>query len=148
MANENITQPLTLPKNVTAPFYWSESVFRQALGQDMSKIILGGGTVLAMHWKHRVSTYLDYFLNEPNLAKASEIINKTHPSNLEEIAEELKKWRSSDLVKTAMDGKDLIEPYYQAIADNLWSHAETAIRTRTLPEHLFVTEIQTPGLVR
>lgn len=94
MANENITQPLTLPKNVTAPFYWSESVFRQALGRDMSKIILGGGTVLAM------------------------------------------------------DGKDLIEPYYQAIADNLWSHAETAIRTRTLPEHLFVTEIQTPGLVR
>ena len=50
-----------------APFHKSEILFRNIYGENMDKITLGGGTVLAMHWQHRVSTDLDYFLNPQNL---------------------------------------------------------------------------------
>ena len=234
-----------------APFYWSESVFRKIFKDDMDKIVLGGGTVLAMHWDHRVSTDLDYFLVEPNLIKARELINKTREplrelhaegeikdleestyhikffvhdaettlfttqsiilepathhekqsglklenvaeilakkingrilslgdftmrdfydfcvachkapetfnkalstagdSSLESIAHELKRWRSSDMVKGAIKGKQLVDPRYQKLTDNLWSHAETALRTRTIPDHLFELSNDKPGLER
>ena len=239
---DNISQPLSIPRNVMAAFYWSESVFRKIFKGDMNKIVLGGDTALAMHWDHRVSTDLDYFLIEPDILKAKELISKTKQplrdlhaegkikdlnesafhtrffvqdteitlfttqsiirdsathhekhselkleniaeilakkingrilslgdftmrdfydfciachkepatfnkalstadeSDLESIAHELKRWRSSDLVNEAIKGKQLIEPRYHKIADNLWSHAETVIRTRTIPDYLFET---------
>ena len=233
------------------PFYWSESVLRKIFKEDMDRIVLGGGTVLAMHWNHRMSTDLDYFLIEPNLVKARELISKTeqplrklqsegkikdldeaayhtrffvqdteitlfttqaltqeptthhekhskikleniseilakkingrilslgdftmrdfydfcvachkepglfnealntaNKNDLDKIADELKKWRSSKLIAEAISGKQLIEPRYQRIVDNLWSHAETAIRSRAIPAHLFATSNEIPGSER
>ena len=72
-----ISQPLPIPHNVRAPFYWSESVFRNIFKEEIDKIVLGGGTVLAMHWNHRLSTDLDYFITEPNLITARNLINRT-----------------------------------------------------------------------
>ena len=246
-----MSKPLAIPRNVMEPFYWSESVFRKIFNEDVNKIVLGGGTVLTMHWEHRTSTDLDYFSIEPNLVKARELINRareplrelqakgkiqdleeaayhlkffiygtettlfttqsttlepathhekhsglklentaeilvrkisgrilslgdftirdfydfcvachkepeafdkalrtTSESEIETIVHELKRWRSPDIVKEAIKGKQLIEPRYQDIANNLWSYAETALRTRTLPGHLFELSDGKPGAAR
>lgn len=74
--NDKNTRPLQLPPNITAPFYRTESLFRKHLKEDMDKLVLGGGTVLAMHWQHRISTDLDYFVSEKDQRKAREIIEK------------------------------------------------------------------------
>ena len=65
--NTATSQPLPIPRYIKAPFYRSEILFRNIYGENMDRITLGGGTVLAMHWQHRVSTDLDYFLNPQNL---------------------------------------------------------------------------------
>ena len=248
---DSISQPLAIPGNVMSAFYWSESVFRNIFKEDIDKIVLGGGTVLAMHWNHRVSTDLDYFLIEPNVLKAKELISKarepllelqaqgklqgleeaayhlkflihdtettvfttqriitdppTHhekqsglklenidevlakkingrilslgafttrdfydlcvachkdpetfnralstasDSDVEAILHELKQWRSSDMIKEAITGKQLIQPRYRNLVDNLWSHAESALRSRSLPDHLFDTSNDMSGLER
>lgn len=51
-----MAKPPQVLSNVKTAFTWTENVFRTLLGNDMDKIVLGGGTVLAMHWSHRVST--------------------------------------------------------------------------------------------
>ena len=66
--NTVTSQALTIPRYIMAPFHKSEILFRNIYGENIDKITLGGGTVLAMHWQHRVSTDLDYFLNPQNLS--------------------------------------------------------------------------------
>lgn len=39
-------------------------VIQELLVRDWSKLVLGGGTVLAMHWNHRHSTDLDFVVEE------------------------------------------------------------------------------------
>lgn len=39
-------------------------VIEELLVRDWSKLVLGGGTVLAMHWHHRHSTDLDFVVEE------------------------------------------------------------------------------------
>ena len=246
-----ISQPLSIPRNVMPAFYRTEALFRNIFQEDMDKIVLGGGTVLAMHWNHRISTDLDYFLIEPNVLKAKELISKarkpllelqaqeklqglddaayhikffihgtettifttqrimTDPSthhekqsglklenideilakkingrilslgafttrdfydicvachkdpdtfnkalstasdnDIEAILHELRQWRSSDMIKEAIAGKQLIEPRYPNLVDNLWAHAESALRSRNLPDHLFDTSKDITGLER
>lgn len=233
---------LRIPRYIMVPFYKSESIFRKIYDKDMDKIALGGGTVLAMHWQHRISTDLDYFLDprhlsgEENIAlikKAAEHLKESSPSNtihsletapyhlkfkiddtevslftsrplisapashhekhtslkleniseilakkisgrimnlgtftkrdfydfcvacnktpdlfkravnlletdqLKEIADELKDWRNSPLIKQAEKSKPLLEPVYQELADNLWRYSEDVIRCNTVPDHLF-----------
>ena len=225
-----------------APFYRSKNLFLNIYGKDMDKITLGGGTVLAMHWQHRVSTDLDYFLNPQNLtgkenisliSKAADyletaaakniihslnaapyhlkfmiyetevslftstpltddptthhekhsslkldniteilskklsgrvmnlgtfairdfydfcvachktpesfntVLNMLNPNQRTEVADEIKDWRNSPLIKQAEKNKPLLEPAYQELADNLWRLSEDVIRHNTIPEHLF-----------
>lgn len=39
-------------------------LIEQLIVADRSNLILGGGTVLAMHWQHRISTDLDFVIAE------------------------------------------------------------------------------------
>lgn len=208
----------------------------------MDRVALGGGTVLTMHWQHRLSTDLDYFLDprhltgEENIAlirKAADYLkeaceqqiihaleaapyhlkfkieqtevslftstpiisdppgyhvkhtplkvenvaeilakklsgrimnlgtftkrdfydfcvachkmpeslsrarNVLDNEQLNEIADEVRDWRNSPLIKQAEKNKPLLQPAYQELADNLWQYAEAAIRYNTIPEHLF-----------
>ena len=251
--NTATSQALTIPRYIMAPFYRSEILFRNIYGENMDRITLGGGTVLAMHWQHRVSTDLDYFLNPQNLfgkenislirnaadylenAAAKNIthslnaapyhlkfmidetevclftstpltddptthhekhtslkldniteilskkllgrvmnlgefakrdfydccvachktpesftaaLNILEPRQLTEIADEIKDWRNSPLIKQAEKNKPLVEPVYQELADNLWRLSEDVIRHNTIPEHLFADIPPTKQLSR
>ena len=251
--NTATSQALTIPRHIMAPFYRSEILFRNIYGKDMNKITLGGGTVLAMHWQHRVSTDLDYFLNPQHLtgkenislirnaadylenAAAKNIIHSlkkspyhlkfmidktevslftstpltddptTHhekhsslkldniteilskklsgrvmslgtfairdfydfcvachktpeaftatlnilePSELTEIADEIKDWRNSPLIGQSDKDKPLLEPVYKELADNIWRISENIIRHNTIPERLFTDIAPTKQLSR
>ena len=251
--NTDASQTLTVPRYIMAPFYKSENLFRNIYGKDMDKITLGGGTVLAMHWQHRVSTDLDYFLNPQNLtgkenislisnaadylenAAAKNIIhslnaapyhlkfmidktevslftstpltddptthhekhtslrldniteilskklsgrvmnlgtfairdfydfcvachktpesfntvlNMLNPNQLTEIADEIKDWRNSPLIRQSDKDQPLLEPVYQELADNVWRISEDVIRHNTIPEHLFADIPPTKQLSR
>lgn len=52
------------------------------------------------------------------------------------------------MIKEARAGKQLIEPRYPNLVDNLWDHAESALRSRKLPDDLFDTSNDIPGLER
>ena len=250
---DDISQPLSIPRNVMGPFYWSESVFRKIFKEDMNKIVLGGGTVLAMHWHHRISTDLDYFLNTRTLTGGETIalirkaanyledastkdtihsletapyhlkfkideteiflftlpelisdptshhekntslklenipeilgkklagrimnlgafaqrdfydfcvachktpdsfstaLNTLNRKQLIQIADEVKDWRNSPLIRQAEKNKPLIEPVYRELADNLWRLSEDVIRHNTVPDHLFADIPPTKELSR
>jgi len=46
-------------------------MIQELLVRDWSKLVLGGGTVLAMHWNHRHSTDLDFVVEEDEPLDAS-----------------------------------------------------------------------------
>lgn len=93
-----MTKELQIPGNVKTAFYWTEDLFRTLLKDDMNKIALGGGTVLAMHWKHRISTDLDYFLVTTNMNDAGRIIGSlTEPLHILEANKKIRDLEHSPL---------------------------------------------------
>jgi len=51
-------------------------VMQELLVQDWSSLVLGGGTVLAMHWHHRHSTDLDFIVEEDEPLHAGALRNR------------------------------------------------------------------------
>ncbi|MCY3678164.1 MAG: nucleotidyl transferase AbiEii/AbiGii toxin family protein [Gemmatimonadetes bacterium] len=51
-------------------------VMQELLVQDWSSLVLGGGTVLAMHWNHRHSTDLDFIVEEDEPLHAGALRNR------------------------------------------------------------------------
>ena len=227
---------LTIAGSLSAPFYRSVKLIRDPLVQGADNLVLGGGTVLAMRWGHRISTDLDYFLNTDNFPQAKAQINDianhlkgadksalydldistyhlkfmidgtaisvftspsytdhkpvqyerkselplestveilakklhgrilsngeftqrdfydlcvachtdpesytalwqlTAESDRNAIADELKRWRSSDNIKNAQNSAPLIAPIYTNLADRLWDYSENVIRYNRIPD--------------
>ena len=227
---------LKITDNLSVPFYRSVKLIRDSLGAGADNLVLGGGSVLAMRWGHRISTDLDYFLRTENLIQAHTHINElamnlnsadktsvtdlnvftnhlnfrigdtaisvfstppytSHEASQYEsecelplehtveilakklygrilsngeftqrdfydlcvachidpdsytslwqltaetdrniIADELKRWRTSDAIRNARNSDPLIEPIYTKLADRLWHYSEDVIRSNTIPD--------------
>ena len=53
---------LEIPSILAEPFHVAGQVLTEAFGISATEVLtLGGGTVLAMYYRHRVSTDLDFF---------------------------------------------------------------------------------------
>lgn len=57
---------LELPQNLSEQFEVAGRALRDAFGIEVREsVLLGGGTVLAMYYEHRISTDLDFFAKKP-----------------------------------------------------------------------------------
>ena len=66
---------ISIVPNVRTALQHIVPLFSKALGPDIDKLHLGGGTVLASRWQHRLSTDLDFFLHETNPADARRLLS-------------------------------------------------------------------------
>ncbi len=70
------TQPtLVIAANVQPALEQVAPLFQKALGPNIDKLQLGGGTVLASRWQHRTSTDLDFFLHGDNQASVAVLLS-------------------------------------------------------------------------
>ena len=70
---------ISIVHNLAAPLQHIVPLFNEALGPNIDKLHLGGGTVLASRWQHRLSTDLDFFLHT------------THPSDARTLLSAIRK---------------------------------------------------------
>ena len=66
---------ISIVPSVTTALQHIVPLFNEALGPDIDKLHLGGGTVLASRWQHRLSTDLDFFLHETNPADTRTLLS-------------------------------------------------------------------------
>ena len=58
-----MTKTISIVPNVRTALQHIVPLFNEVLGPNIDKLHLGGGTVLASRWQHRLSTDLDFFLH-------------------------------------------------------------------------------------
>ncbi len=63
-----------IAKNTQTALYRIAPVLHANLKENMDSLTLGGGTVLASRWNHRISTDLDFFLWHENKDNTEEIL--------------------------------------------------------------------------
>lgn len=84
MRKRNTQSTLAIASNVKPALEQIVPLFQKALGPDIDKLQLGGGTVLASRWQHRTSTDLDFFLRGNNPTQVNTLLSairtaiKTH----------------------------------------------------------------------
>ena len=79
--------PLNIVPNIAEPLRCLAPLFHAALGENMDKLQLGGDTVLASRWQHRLSADLDFFLHSPS-PKDNHTLLSTIRKSVEQNADE------------------------------------------------------------